>query len=493
MTQGRHTMLAMHKQVQPLTEREMEAFGRAIAPPEDPFQAWLSEEIFTKPCVPFWHRAAGVAGFVTGGVGGLVTFYLAEDLMKIFGVHGAVKPFVGFLVIVPRVLLGGNAVQDCVMGGLHDYFQKHPLPRKNNRPWLRKFSNTFVYISSAALGLMGVYILWNNLPYNRALRGFFLPSILLGNGIVNVRPFLDANNNFFARYSQGMTPQIREKRAALIDALRVALNEIRAYDAATFDDFYEAMTARMFNSNDMQQRWDALLDLAHDPKQIMPPPKSAWIKARGYFGWLLSFLSSLTNIQISYAQAKWLADALNIQDAHFIDSFGFISSVLCVAAYDVLCAGPTQEVFENQKVKRGWNPSHPWLRETCKVIGAIFGFASAIPNASWPIVLGETDYEKSLAGPAFISPGSLYWAACLIFLNRLIDCYDRWKGDAKVIDYIDFLTKLEMLPCVVAQLPDENIDKMLSSEHPLLMKYRASHLSREDKNMVESSAHLNGP
>jgi hypothetical protein len=466
-------------QVHPLTSREMEAFRRAIERPPSPFQAYLSQEVFTLPRVPVAHQALGVAGFVTGGVGGLVTYYLAKDLMKIFGANEQIGSLVGVIVLIPRIALGGNALQDCVLKALHDHYQTAKLPRKNNQMILRKISEGFVYISSAALGVMGAYILWNNLPYSQALRGFLLPSILLGNGVVNVRPFLDANEDLFAKYSPGKTPQVREKRAALIQALMTALNEIRAYDASQFDEFFNAMTAKIESPLEIQARWERLLALAENPAQAAPLPKSTATQLRGYFGWLLSFLSSLTNIQISYAEAKWIAESYSIEDKHFVPALALISSVLCVVAYAVLCAGPTQTVFENQPVKQGWEPSHPWLRKACMFLGALFGFASAIPNASWPIVLGTNDYEKSLAGPAFFSPGSLYLSACLVLLNRLIDTYDRWTGQSNVVDHMDFLARLQSLTRALAQLTDEAIDELLPVEHPILTRYHARRVANE--------------
>jgi hypothetical protein len=467
-------MLGKHKQVQPLTLREMEAFDRALEPPANPFQAYLGKEIFTVPLVPSSHQALGVAGFVTGGLGGLVTYYLAMDLMKIFGASAQVGSFVGVIVLIPRIALGGNALQDCVLKALHDYYQSAKLPQKNNQKILRKMSEGFVYVSSAALAVMSGYILWTNLPYSRALRGFLLPSILLGSGVVNIRPFLDANENLFAKYSSGKTLQVREKRAALIEGLNTALNEIRAYDANQFDEFFKSMTARSESPQEIQARWEKLLELAENPTQAAPLPKSTATKLRGGFGWLLSLLSSLTNIQISYAEAKWIAESYDIDDKNFVPALALISSVLCVVAYAVLCAGPTQTVFEHQAVKQGWEASHPWLRKASVFFAALFGFASAIPNASWPIVLGATDYEKSLAGPAFISPGSLYMSACLILLNRLIDSYDRWAGQSSVVDHMDFLARLQSLTRALAQLPDETIDQLIPLEHPLLTRYHAS-------------------
>src|SRR5262249_37617766 len=149
----------------------------------------------------------------------------------------------GGMVLIPRIALGGNATQDCVQKALHDYYQQHPLPKKNNQKILRWLSDLFVYVSSAALGVMGGYILWNNLPYNDPAKIFLLPSILIANSVVNIRPFLDANEDLFAKYSLGLTPEIREKRLALLEALDIALNEIRAYKADEFDVFYQDMAA----------------------------------------------------------------------------------------------------------------------------------------------------------------------------------------------------------------------------------------------------------
>lgn len=489
-------MLGSHKQVQPipLTPREMEAFDRAITPPQDPFQAWLGEEIFTVPHTPASHRAAGVAGFITGGFSGLVTFYLAENLMTIFGANKQVGEAVGVIVLIPRIALGGNAMQDWVIKALHDYRQANKLPQKNNQRALRYAADVFAYVSSAGLGLMGAYILWNNLPYNVGLKSFFLPSIVIGSSVVSVRPLMESSADLFAKYSQGMTPEIREKRAAIIEALNLALHEIRGYDGNQFDEFYREMTARTETPGDIQTRWENLLKLSENPTRPAPAAKSAATVARGYFGWLLSCLSSLTNIQISYAQAKWLADVMDIDDDSFVPAATVISSVLCIISYGVLCAGPTRAVFENQTVKQGWDPSHPWFRKASLVLGVIFGFASAIPNASWPIVLGKHDYEKALAGPAFFSPGSLYLSACLVLLNRLIDTYDRWQGTSRVVDHMDFLKALESLTSAVAQLPDETIDNMIGSEHPVLLQYRARHPVATDnayRPMVKSVHPLN--
>lgn len=459
-----------HQQILPLSQAEREALDTAVG-----FPSWLRAEIFTKPHVPMSDHVIGAAAFVTGGVSGLVTYYLAGTLMQIFGANVQVGSAIGVVVFIPRFALGGNALQDWAYEALHAYRQRVHLPRKNNQAALRNIAKAFVYVSSGALGMMGGYILWTNLPYSVALRAFFLPSILIANAVVNIPPFLEFFDDIFAHYSPGKTPEIRLKRSALLDSLNIALHEIRGYDYPRFVALYEAWTAPHDTEDDVRERWKALLALAENPVRAPALPKSFACKARGYFGWLLSFLSSLTNIQISDAEAAWLSVILGIEDPAFKSAFSISSSLLCSAAYTVLCAGPTQAIFENYKSNLAWEASHPCVRHGIVVISLILGFASAIPNASWPVVLGDTPYEQCLAGPAFISPGALYMSACSIFFNRLLDGYERWRGKSRVIDHQDFRAKLESLSRTVAQVSDETIDGLVPLHSPLLRQYRARH------------------
>lgn len=372
------------------------------------------------------------------------------------------------------------------MKALHHYHQTAKPPRKNNQAALRKLAEGFVYVSSTALGVMGAYILWNNLPYSRALRAFFLPSMILGSTIINVQPFLDTNASIFAQFSPGVTPEIREKRAALLEALDLALNEIRAKNAEQFESIYTEFT----QPGNAHAYWEKLLSFSLNPEQPAPKPKSNATKARGYFGWFLSSLSSLTNIQISYAEAKWLAEVFHTENESFVPTVGIISSILCIVAYGVLCGVPTQTVFENQQVKQGWEPSHPWVRKLSLFLSIIFGFVSAIPNASWPIILGTNDYEKSLAGPAFICPGLLNMAACITLWNALIDTYDRWQGKSDVLAHMNFLMALQSIVPVVAQAPDQVIDKLVTAEHLILHQYRNRHVNPASSDHFLDCLHL---
>lgn len=436
------------------------------------FDHWLADEVFSQPQLSSAHQWLGFIGFLVGAVSALVVYYLAVNLMKRFGASDEVASAVGVGVLVPRIALQGNALEDVVYKILHGSNQQHKLPQKNNQAVLRHSADAFVYVSSFALGVMGIYILWNNLPYNVIARGILTPSILLGNGIVNVQPFIDANQALFAKYSPGVTVETREKRAALISTLEVSLNEIKAKNNQEFEEFYRDMSSSMCSPEEAHSRWEKILNYSLAPKQQPRPPKSNFTQARGYFGWLLSLLSSLTNIQISYAESVWLASVFHADEQSFVPSVGIISSFLCIVAYGVLCAGPTQEVFEYQTEKLGLEPSHAELRRAVVGISLILGALSAVPNASWPIILGTTWYEQSLAGPAFVSPASLYFDALNKRLNRWINAWDRHWGKTHTIDHMDFLDKLKTLPAAVAQLPDAHIDKLVSTEAPWFRKYR---------------------
>jgi hypothetical protein len=435
---------------------------------ETEFYHWFANEIINKSSTSKAEDVIGKIGFLFGAAGTIVIYNLGylfgKNIAELLGMSPeASEAFaitLAMLILIPRIALSGNTAQFAFQSLYHTLHAHSHLPKKNNHAILRYSGKASALALAGTVSYVNSSINYFYLTTPMETRYALIAISAITSFLITIKPYFDAIDGSLAKNSPGDTEEVRTKRAALLHAVNGALQMLRTMDKEEVKSIRDEMS----NERDPVNAFKTFVDLSYEADA--PTPPSSFAKLRGILGWITAALAALTVIRATYRASEWITGTDEL-----VPWLAFAS----VLTFTFLWAGPTQRIFQGIPSSPEWQNTHPILEYILAAISVILGIISSFPHAYWPLVEGESPLEKTLVGPAIASPGALYIVSLSDRLHRMLYSYDECQGENEINELVQFLKRLQTVPAAIANLPDEDILKLVPDEnmvqHSLVTHY----------------------